>query len=129
MRFCPSSPREGRSRRSGSIGKKTGVGLKEAKDAVEALERGEDIPARELDDDLMQQVSSLLGRGEKIEAIKLYRERTGVGLKEAKEAVETFGAQHGIVVKGAGCRGSPAGCHWNRILVRLQRIVSRVGTA
>ncbi|MBN1146747.1 MAG: ribosomal protein L7/L12 [Anaerolineales bacterium] len=35
-----------------------------------------------------QAVGKLLARGRKIEAIKLYRELTGAGLKEAKEAVE-----------------------------------------
>ncbi len=34
------------------------------------------------------QLLDLIRRGEKIQAIKLYRERTGIGLKEAKEAVE-----------------------------------------
>ena len=33
-------------------------------------------------------VAELLAEGRKIEAIKLYRDRTGVGLKEAKDAVE-----------------------------------------
>jgi large subunit ribosomal protein L7/L12 len=32
----------------------------------------------------------LLAAGQKIEAIKLYREHTGVGLKEAKDAVEAL---------------------------------------
>jgi hypothetical protein len=48
---------------------------------------------------------SLLGRGEKIRAIKLYRERTGVGLKEAKDAVEALARRQGNVPKGAGCAG------------------------
>ena len=34
------------------------------------------------------EIEDLLRRGQKIQAIKLYRERTGVGLKEAKDAVE-----------------------------------------
>ncbi|MEQ1851389.1 MAG: ribosomal protein L7/L12 [Chthoniobacteraceae bacterium] len=33
-------------------------------------------------------IHDALFRGEKIEAIKLYREQTGVGLAEAKQAVE-----------------------------------------
>jgi ribosomal protein L7/L12 len=33
-------------------------------------------------------IMDLIRRGRKIEAIKLYREQTGVGLKEAKDAVE-----------------------------------------
>src|SRR5262245_51417382 len=35
-----------------------------------------------------QEVRALLGEGQKIQAIKLYRERTGAGLRQAKEAVE-----------------------------------------
>lgn len=33
-------------------------------------------------------------RGEKIEAIKILRERTGLGLKEAKDAVDAFADGH-----------------------------------
>jgi hypothetical protein len=36
------------------------------------------------------QMESLLREGRKIEAIKLYREITGVGLKEAKDAIERY---------------------------------------
>jgi hypothetical protein len=43
-------------------------------------------------------------KGEKkIEAIKLLREKTGLGLKEAKDAVEALGARYGIESKGVGC--------------------------
>lgn len=38
------------------------------------------------------QIKSLLQRGNKIEAIKIYREATGVGLAEAKAAVEAIEA-------------------------------------
>jgi hypothetical protein len=37
---------------------------------------------------LDKQLSELVRSGQKIEAIKLYREQTGIGLKEAKEYVE-----------------------------------------
>ncbi len=128
---------------------RTGVGLKEAKDAVEAIERGQSLRGdtepllepdlremllvgQELLEEKKQEAASLyrersgvseeqarqvveqfsqalaheqalslsaaapldpalvklLRAGEKIQAIKLYRERTGVGLKEAKDAVE-----------------------------------------
>lgn len=84
----------------------TGLGLKDSKDAVEQLER--DIKAGrapkaptlaellapesqpEANADLERQVRDLLSKGKKIEAIKLYREVTGVGLKEAKDAVEAM---------------------------------------
>ena len=36
----------------------------------------------------MAEIIALLRRGRKIEAIKLYREMTGLGLKEAKDAVD-----------------------------------------
>ncbi|MXG90279.1 ribosomal protein L7/L12 [Nocardioides flavescens] len=36
------------------------------------------------------EVRSLLVRGKKIQAIKVYREGTGAGLKEAKDAVEAM---------------------------------------
>lgn len=37
-----------------------------------------------------------LEQGRKIQAIKLYREQTGVGLREAKEAVEEIARQRGL---------------------------------
>ncbi len=40
-----------------------------------------------------------------IAAIKLYRDKTGVGLAEAKAAVETVAAEQGIPIKGSGCAG------------------------
>ncbi|HEX4225064.1 MAG TPA: ribosomal protein L7/L12 [Pseudonocardiaceae bacterium] len=41
----------------------------------------------------MDQVRSLLMQGRKIQAIKVYRELTGVGLKEAKEAIEQLAGE------------------------------------
>jgi large subunit ribosomal protein L7/L12 len=38
----------------------------------------------------MSEVQALVASGNKIQAIKVYRERTGVGLKEAKDAVEAL---------------------------------------
>ena len=42
---------------------------------------------------LPDKVVEALKRGNKIEAIKLLREQTGVGLKEAKEAVDASGIE------------------------------------
>ena len=70
----------------------TGVGLKEAKDAVEAMDRATTLPPKSSvlrqvnDSEIEQQIRS----GHLIDAIKLYREKTGVGLKEAKDAVEAW---------------------------------------
>jgi len=44
----------------------------------------------------------LLQDGKKIEAIKVYRQATGVGLKEAKESVEAIASERGIE-SGGGC--------------------------
>lgn len=72
----------------------TQVGLKEAKDAVEAMERGEPVPVSGGPAPAAAAVGSsvqdLLRDGRKLEAIKLYRAQTGLGLKEAKDAVEAM---------------------------------------
>lgn len=69
-----------------------GVGLKEAKDAVEAMERGEAVPVAGAPAFSVpaSSVQDLLREGKKLEAIKLYREQSGLGLKEAKDAVEAM---------------------------------------
>jgi hypothetical protein len=43
-----------------------------------------------------REVLDLLRRGEKIEAIKRVRQWTGLGLKEAKDAVEALARRHNI---------------------------------
>ena len=83
----------------------TGAGLAEAKAAVEAFEQGEPLPARRAaGSDVEWDLVSLLEQGRKLEAIKLYREQTGSGLKEAKDAVERTAAERGIAT-GGGCLG------------------------
>jgi ribosomal protein L7/L12 len=79
----------------------TGLGLKEAKDFVDSLERGErpTMPSMSVPPfnratvDWMEQVKAQLRKGNKIEAIKIYRDATGLGLKEAKDAVEEIARQ------------------------------------
>jgi ribosomal protein L7/L12 len=86
----------------------SGVGLAEAKAAVESLDAGGSLAERAQpdDSDLTDQIVGLLGRGEMIEAVKLYRNQSGCGLKEAKEAVERIGEQNGIrSSSGTGCLG------------------------
>ena len=85
----------------------TGAGLKEAKDAVEALDLRGGLPhPHGIGKDVEPELLSLLRRGEKIQAIKLYREKTGAGLKEAKDAVEALARRHGLTPKATGCAGS-----------------------
>ena len=78
----------------------TGVGLKEAKDAVEAMERGEPVmdsaPAQfatQNDALLEEQIKQLLLKSQKIQAVKIYREAYNCGLKDAKDAVDAIEAQ------------------------------------
>jgi ribosomal protein L7/L12 len=87
---------------------RTGAGLKEAKDAVEAVQRGQVSALTGLDDAIVRELVGLLQQGQNIEAIKLYRERTGAGLKDAKEAVEALAARRGLLTwwqKRIGCLG------------------------
>ena len=86
---------------------RTGAGLKASKDAVEAIQRGQAPRASSLGDRAFEdEVATLLEQGQKIEAIKRYRERTGVGLKEAKDAVEWMAERRGLATsQGAGCFG------------------------
>ncbi|MGA2067554.1 MAG: ribosomal protein L7/L12 [Thermoguttaceae bacterium] len=71
-------------------------------------------------DSLEGQVLSLMKAGQKIAAIKLHRQETGSGLKEAKDAVEALAAKHGIIARGAGCAGMV-------LLVLLAFVASGVG--
>lgn len=55
-----------------------------------AYNTGAGIDVRGLDARLEADLRGLLGKGHKIEAIKLARERLGLGLKEAKDLVESL---------------------------------------
>lgn len=78
----------------------SGIGLKEAKDAIEAHMSGKAPPsapashptfsAPGMDKALPPAVVDALQGGSKIEAIRIMREQTGLGLKEAKDAVERY---------------------------------------
>jgi ribosomal protein L7/L12 len=71
----------------------TSVGLKEAKDYVDALESGGQpaaaVPTPTPTGSLAE-VHALARQGQKIQAIKLYRQLTGAGLKEAKDYVDVL---------------------------------------
>lgn len=69
----------------------TGLGLKESKDLIDDYLRGNQTPIVAATSAIALPISveEALNRGNKIEAIRLLRELTGLGLKEAKDAVET----------------------------------------
>nr|WP_121253478.1 ribosomal protein L7/L12 [Nocardioides ferulae] len=60
--------------------------------ALLAQERGSlpDVDGAAAAGDPWADVRDLVARGKKIQAIKVVRERTGMGLKEAKELVESW---------------------------------------
>lgn len=63
-----------------------GVGLAEAKQAVEEMLK--DIPVDQDEQQKLKEIKRMVNQGEKIAAIKEYRALYGIGLKDAKEAVE-----------------------------------------
>ncbi|PKO16915.1 MAG: hypothetical protein CVU39_06765 [Chloroflexi bacterium HGW-Chloroflexi-10] len=78
----------------------TGSGLKEAKDAVEALMEGKPVTltgssaaqpsSYGSSTNQIENIIVLARSGNKLEAIKRYRELTGLGLKESKDSVEAL---------------------------------------
>jgi ribosomal protein L7/L12 len=77
----------------------TGVGLKEAKDAVTEMWHGRPVhpppmqPGLGNDALLEEQIKQLLAQRQKIQAVKIYREAHNCGLKDAKDAVDIIEAQ------------------------------------
>ena len=79
------SERGSEDRGNQALSGRTGVGLKEAKDAVEAIQRGErPQDLADSDNSFHQTLVSLLKQGRKIDAIRVFREVTGSGLKESR---------------------------------------------
>jgi ribosomal protein L7/L12 len=76
-----------------------GLSLEAAKDSVEAIEQhgrstlGEMgmMSTIRLAQQLSKEVHELVASGQKVEAIRLVRDQTGLGLKEAKELVDRLG--------------------------------------
>lgn len=75
----------------------TGANLADAKRAVEEMAMDESVrpPVSKMDMDnpiLDARIRSLLSRGQKIEAVKIYQQEYGIGLKDSKNAVERIQA-------------------------------------
>jgi ribosomal protein L7/L12 len=60
------------------------------------------VPESELDP-FEAEMAGLLKEGQKIEAIKRYRKKTGADLRSAKVAVEQFAARQGLSGSQSGC--------------------------
>jgi len=71
---------------------KCGAPLEEAEEqALEEVPKSDRSAPAGVDDEtdeFEEQIAQLLEQGDKIEAINLYRQRTGAGLAEAKQAIE-----------------------------------------
>lgn len=66
---------------------------------------------QDLSDEKMAELSEALEKGQAIAAIRLYREATGAGLKEAKEAVDAIQADlHKQFPERFAARPNSAGC-------------------
>lgn len=86
---------------------RTGLSLNEASQAIDAYMSGKDVsitvtgapPGMQA---AQPSVTEALMRGDKIEAIKRMREQSGLGLKEAKDAVESMGAGHKLAEQIGG---------------------------
>jgi ribosomal protein L7/L12 len=74
----------------------TGVGLAEAKSAVEAIEARRQVgtpPLAAASNNDIDQIQAAIFAGNKIQAIKLYRTATGEGLKESKGFIDALEAE------------------------------------
>lgn len=60
------------------------------------------VPESELDP-FETEMTELLKKGQKIEAIKRYRQKTGSDLRSAKMAVEQFAKKQGLAAGQSGC--------------------------
>jgi ribosomal protein L7/L12 len=99
---------------------RTGVGLKDAKEAVEALRDGRPLPSSRVSELRPMGASSggdaelleLLRTEGKIVAIKRRREQSGDGLKDAKDYVEALASKHGVepAPSSSGCFIATAAC-------------------
>lgn len=66
--------------------------------------------SRQIPADVAQEIADHLYAGRKIQAIKLYRNRTGQGLKEAKEFIESLEAELRAREPARFARGQGKGC-------------------
>ncbi|QMV72721.1 ribosomal protein L7/L12 [Comamonas piscis] len=76
----------------------SGMGLAEAKHALESQLDGDDGLEPPRDGEAMRTaIEAALARGDKIVAIKLLKDATGIGLKEAKDRIESGDPQQWLV--------------------------------
>jgi Ribosomal protein L7/L12 C-terminal domain len=113
----PRKPRNGLLRRLAMTGQAMPSVISRFETACRAmLFRGKAFMPTPLSDEALKSLTEALRQGRKIEAIKLYRGFTGLGLKEAKDGIEELEAslrtkfpdQFPAAPKGKGCAGGVA---------------------
>ena len=75
----------------------SGMGLREAKDAVESYLRGEAVPDSPREAKIPVAAISALQEGRLIDAIRFTREANRIGLQDSKQAVEHYLATNSMV--------------------------------
>lgn len=93
----------------------TGAMLKESKEFVDALARGETPPVSaggsarpaaassgDIPEEIQRRIVGAIEAGRKIEAVRIYREATGSGLKESKEFVDQLARSVKAASSGSG---------------------------
>ncbi|MET4049913.1 hypothetical protein BJD99_16740 [Rhodococcus sp. 1163] len=82
-----------------------------------------------LDHSAREDIYRLVGEKKKIHAIKLFRERTGAGLQEAKDVVESVGRGNPIPTLGATTDASGVDSSaWADIIPRLRTLKAEGNT-
>lgn len=104
----------------------TGLGLKEAKDAIDAYALGGRVPNRAEGSPIPLNALASLHQGQFVEAIKHTREATGLGLKEAKEAVEGYLANHPGIEEQFRVAGGRTASHMERRMAVVAVVVAAV---
>ena len=91
----------------------TGLGLKEAKELVDHHTQA-NTPATSgaVPETLPRSAAEALKQGSKIEAIRLLRQETGIGLKEARSLVEANAEQTQGVLSPGEVPRSRVGAYW-----------------
>lgn len=111
------------------VRERTGFGLKDAKEYVDRLQAGLPAPAASarpsadaVTPEAMAHIQQLVAQGKKIQAIKVLREHTGLGLKQAKDTVERM--EESGVVAALDVAG-PAADPTDDVMGRVQALVAQ----
>jgi ribosomal protein L7/L12 len=108
-----------------------GVGLREAGDAIERFTQGNDLSIHSLHQpkighpQLEEEIQNWLQKGNRIEAIKVYRQATGQGLLESKDAVEVF-ERNGILPLPSDLEGEGGQAHLSNRSRRANQMIAIV---